>query len=135
VEKTFRTVVIYFAIKKLIKYAVAIYVAMCLVTLGCMHILMYNIFVHQSGGRVMQIARVGKGGLCRQEFAQDFSFKIHLFLQNVLQNLVRSTSESIMSRGFCYFYVSNIYRHLFEMFRFQIHRRGCFHHRSRFHLS
>jgi hypothetical protein len=27
-----------------------------------------------------------------QAFAQDFSFKIHLFLQNVLQNLVRSTS-------------------------------------------
>ena len=43
-----------------IKYAVVIYVAMCcqsLATLGCMHILMYNIFVHQSGGRVKQIAR------------------------------------------------------------------------------
>ena len=48
-----------------------------------MHILMYNICVHQSGGRVRQIARVV---LCRQEFAQDFSFKTHLFLQNVLQN-------------------------------------------------
>jgi hypothetical protein len=33
--------------------------------------------------------------LCRQKFAQDFSFKIHLFLQNVLQNLVLSTSKSI----------------------------------------
>jgi small-conductance mechanosensitive channel len=32
-----------------------------------------------------------------------FSFKIHLFLQNVLQNLVRSTSESVTSRCFCYF--------------------------------
>jgi hypothetical protein len=74
-----------------------------LATLGCMHILMHNIFVHQSGGRVRQIARVGKSRLCRQAFAQDFSFKIHLFLQNVLQNLVRSTSESITSRGFCYF--------------------------------
>ena len=133
-KKTFRTVVIYFAIKKLIKYAVAIYVAMCcqsLATLGCMHILMYNIFVHQSGGRVRQIAQVV---LCRQAFAQDFSFKIHLFLQNVLQNLVRSTSKSITFRSFCYFYASNIYRHLFEMFRFQIHHRGCFH-RSCFHLS
>jgi hypothetical protein len=51
-EKTFRTVVIYFAIKInmfFIKYAVVMYVAMCcqsLATLGCMHILMYNIFVH-----------------------------------------------------------------------------------------
>jgi hypothetical protein len=55
-EKTFRTVVIHFAIKIcFIKYVVVIYVAMCyqsLATLGCMHILMYNIFVHQSGGRV-----------------------------------------------------------------------------------
>jgi hypothetical protein len=37
-----------------IKYAVVIYVAMCfqsLATLGCMHILTYNIFVHyQAGG-------------------------------------------------------------------------------------
>ena len=43
-----------------IKYAVVIYVAMCcqsLATLGCTHTLMYNIFVHQSGGRVRQIAR------------------------------------------------------------------------------
>ena len=54
--KTFRTVVIYFAIKNkyvFIKYAVVIYVAMCcqsLAMLGCIHILMYNIFVHQSGG-------------------------------------------------------------------------------------
>jgi hypothetical protein len=99
-------VVIYFAIKKLIKYAVAIYVAMgcqSLATLGCMHILMYNIFVHQSGGRVRQIARVGKSGLCRQAFAQDFSFKIHLFLQNVLQNLVRYTSKSITNLLFLCF--------------------------------
>jgi hypothetical protein len=78
------TVVIYFAIKKkLIKYAVAIYVAMCcqsLATLGCMHILMYNIVVHQSGGRVRQNAQaVKKSGLCRQKFAQDFSFKIFYF--------------------------------------------------------
>ena len=28
---------------------------------------------------------------------------IHLFLQNVLQNLVRSTSKSVTSRCFCYF--------------------------------
>ena len=61
-----------------------------LATLGCMHILMYNIVVHQSGGRVRQTS-----GLCRQTFAQDFSFKIHLFPQNVLQNLVRSTSKSV----------------------------------------
>ena len=73
-----------------------------LATLGCMHILKYNIFVHQSGGRVRQIARAGKSGLCRQKFAQDFSFIIHLFLQNVLQNLVRSTSKSVTSRCFCY---------------------------------
>jgi hypothetical protein len=75
-----------------------------LATLGCMHILMYNIVVHQSGGRVRQNAQaVKKSGLCRQKFAQDFSFKIHLFLQNVLQNLVRSTSKSVTSRCFCYF--------------------------------
>ena len=35
----------------------------------------------------------GKSGLSRQKFAQDFSFKIHLFHQNVLQNLLRSTSK------------------------------------------
>ena len=34
----------------------------------------------------------GKSGLCRQKLAQDFSFKIHLFPQNVLQNLVWPTS-------------------------------------------
>jgi hypothetical protein len=45
----------------------------------------------------------GKSGLCKQKLAQDFSFKIHLFLQNVLQNLVRSTSKSVTSRCFCYF--------------------------------
>ena len=67
-EKTFRTVVIYFAIKNkyvFIKYAVVIYVAMCcqsLATLGCMHILTYDIFVHQSGGRVRQIARAERAG-------------------------------------------------------------------------
>jgi hypothetical protein len=67
-EKTFRTVVICFAIKNkyvFIKYTVVIYVAMCcqsLATLGCMHILMYSIFVHQSGGRVRQIARAGRAG-------------------------------------------------------------------------
>ena len=42
------------------------------------------------------IRRAGrKSQLCRQKFAQDFSFKIHLFLQNVLQNLVLCTSKSI----------------------------------------
>ena len=41
--------------------------------------------------------------LCGQKFAKDFSFKIHLFLQNVLQNLVRSTSKSVTFRCFCYF--------------------------------
>jgi hypothetical protein len=73
-----------------------------------MHILMYNIFVHQSDGRVRQIARAerarfagesrGRAGnnvLCGQKFTQDVSFKIHLFLQNVLQNIVLSTSKSI----------------------------------------
>ena len=39
--------------------------------------------------------------LCGQKFTQDFSFKIHLFLQNVLQ-----------------IYASNIYRHLFETFHY-----------------
>ena len=73
-----------------------------LATLGCMHILKYKIFVDQSGGRVRQIAWAVKSGLCRQKFVQDFSFKIHLFLQNVLQNLVRSTSKSVTSRCFCY---------------------------------
>jgi hypothetical protein len=77
---------------------VVIYVAMCgqsLATLGCMHILTYKLFIHLSGGRVRQIARAVKSGLCRQKFALDFSFKIHLFLQNVLQNLVLSTSKSL----------------------------------------
>ena len=45
----------------------------------------------------------GKSGLCMHKLAQDFSFKIHLFLQNVLQNLVRSASKSVTSRCFCYF--------------------------------
>jgi hypothetical protein len=54
-EKTFRTVVIYFAITMFyIKYAVVIYVVMCcqsLATLGCMHILTYNIlYTNQAGG-------------------------------------------------------------------------------------
>jgi hypothetical protein len=45
--------------------------------------------------------------LCGQKFTQDFSFKINLFLQNVLQNLVRSTSKSGLCRqkfaqGFCF---------------------------------
>jgi hypothetical protein len=57
-EKTFRTVVIHFAIKinMFLSNMRSLYnVAMCcqsLATLGCMHILMYNIFVHQSGGLV-----------------------------------------------------------------------------------
>jgi hypothetical protein len=44
----------------------------------------------------------GKSGLCRQKLVQDFSFKIHLFPQNVLQNLVRPTSKSVTFRCFCY---------------------------------
>jgi hypothetical protein len=45
---------------------------------------------------IRRAGRAGrKSGLCRQKVAQDFSFKIHLFLQNVLQNLVLSTSKSI----------------------------------------
>ena len=40
-----------------------------------------------------QIALAGNNGLCRQKLAQDYSFKMHLFLQNVLENLVRSTSK------------------------------------------
>ena len=55
--------------------------------------------------------------LCGQKFTQDFSFKIHLFLQNVLQS-----------------HASNIYRHLFEGFRYQILHHSCFHHRGCFHL-
>jgi hypothetical protein len=43
--------------------------------------------------------------LCGQKFTQYFSFKIHLFLQNVLQNLVRTTSKSVTSRCFCYIYL------------------------------
>ena len=46
----------------------------------------------------------GKSGLCRQKLAQDFSFKIHLFPQNVLQNLVWPTSYSVTFRCFCYLY-------------------------------
>jgi hypothetical protein len=48
-EKTFRTVVIYFSIKKCFQKNVSnmrsLYTLLC-ATLGCMHILMYNIFVH-----------------------------------------------------------------------------------------
>ena len=36
--------------------------------------------------------------LCGQKFTQDFSFKIHLLLQNVLQNLVRFNSKSVLCR-------------------------------------
>jgi hypothetical protein len=41
--------------------------------------------------------------LCGQKFTQEYRFKTHLFLQNVLQNLVRSTSKSVMFWCFCYF--------------------------------
>jgi hypothetical protein len=34
---------------------------------------------------ILKMKISGKSGLCRQMFAQDFSFKIHLFPQNVLQ--------------------------------------------------
>ena len=37
-------------------------VAKSLATLGCMHILTYNIFVHQSGGRVARAVRAGFAG-------------------------------------------------------------------------
>jgi hypothetical protein len=47
-------------------------VAKSLATFGCMHILAYNIFVHQSGGWV---ARGGKSGLCIQKFTQDAVLK------------------------------------------------------------
>ena len=57
----------------------------------------------------------GKSVLSTQKFAQDFSFKIHVILQNVLQN-----------------YASNIYRHLFESFHYPIRHRSCFHHRATF---
>ena len=72
-------------------------VAKPLATLGCMHILTYNIFVHQSGGRVARVERAGFAGKSLH------NFKIHLFLQNVLQNLVRSTSKSVTSRCFVIF--------------------------------
>ena len=49
----------------------------------------------------------GKSGLCRQKLTQDFSFKIHIFLQKVLQTLVLSTSKSVTSRCFCYFCLSS----------------------------
>ena len=56
--------------------------------------------------------------LCGQKFTQEFRFKTHLFLQNVLQS-----------------YASNIYRHLFEKFRHPIRHRGCFLHRVAFMAS
>jgi hypothetical protein len=43
-------------------------------------------------------ARIIKGWLCRQKFAPDFTFKIHLFLPNVLES-----------------YASNIYLHFFNL--------------------
>jgi hypothetical protein len=46
---------------------------------------------------------VGKERALQQKFAQYFSFKIHLFLQNVLQNIARSTSNSVTFSCFCYF--------------------------------
>ena len=49
--------------------------------------------------------------LCRQMFARDFTFKIHLFLQNVLQSFQ---------------YISS--RHLFETLHYPIRHRGCFYH-------
>jgi hypothetical protein len=62
-----------------------------------MHILMYNIFVHQSVGRVRQITRAERAG-----FTGKSLHKISV-LKYILQNLVRSTSKSVTSRCFCYF--------------------------------
>jgi hypothetical protein len=55
---------------------------------------MYNIFVHQSGGRVKQIARAERAGFagesrgragnnvpCGQKFTQDFSLKYIYFFK------------------------------------------------------
>ena len=70
-------------------------VAKSLATLGCMHILTYMKEQAERAG--------GKSSLCGQKLSQNFSFKIHLFLENVLQNLVRSTSKSVTFRCFCYF--------------------------------
>jgi hypothetical protein len=70
-------------------------VAKSLATLGCMDILTYTKEQAERAG--------GKSWLCGQKFTQDFIFKIHLFLENVLQNLVRSTSKSVTFRCFCYF--------------------------------
>jgi hypothetical protein len=104
-EKTFRTVVIYFAIKiNMFFYQICGRYIRCYVLLvisdACVHA---YINVQHICTLIRRAGRAGgKSGLCRKKFAQDFSFKIHLFLQNVLQNLVRSTSKSVTSRCFCY---------------------------------
>ena len=78
-EKTFRTVVIYFAIKNkyvFIKYAVVIYVAMCcqsLATLGCMHILTYTyLYTDQAGG--LDKSRVRKERALQAKVCTRFQF-------------------------------------------------------------
>jgi hypothetical protein len=78
-------------------------VAMCcqsLATLGCMHILMYNIFVHQSGGRVARAERAGFAGKSLHKISV---LKYIYFFKTFYKNLVRSTSKSVTSRCFCYF--------------------------------
>ena len=52
-----------------------------LATLGCMHILMYNIFVHQSGGRVGQIARVDRAGFAGKSLHKISVLKYIYFLK------------------------------------------------------
>jgi hypothetical protein len=96
----------------------SLYMLLCvamqsLATLGCMHIYKCTtyLYTNQAGGLDKSRWR----GFCRKKFAQDFSFKVHLFLQNVLQS-----------------YASHIYRHLFETFHYPIRHRSCFHHRAAF---
>jgi hypothetical protein len=78
-KKTFRTVVIYFAIKN--KY----------------------VFFSNMRSLYTLLCVASHSVLCGQKFTQDFSFRIHLFLQNVLQNLVLSTSKSITCG--CFYFI------------------------------
>jgi hypothetical protein len=82
-KKTFRTVVIYFAIKQYVFYR---YIRCYVLPVINFRRLSVCIYVHiRACGWVRQIERAGKSVLCRQKFTQEFRFKTHLFLQNVLQ--------------------------------------------------
>ena len=90
-EKTFRTVVIYFGIKKGFYQICGRYIrcyVLSVISDAWVHAYINVQHICTPIRRAGLLNRAGgKSGLCRQKLAQNFSFKIHLFLQSVLQNL------------------------------------------------